>query len=168
VAAEPHARHYRRAHGGERGRQPHVYSVYKIDMTRIVRLRERERTRFEQKHGVKLTSCVHCAAAVEALRRHPIVNASLKDGAIYYTEHQLGHRRCARVGLIVPVVKQAETLSFVQLAQSMADLAERAPQEAEARRGDGSTFTLTNAGVFGASWTPSSTSPSRPSWPSVV
>ena len=131
---------------------PHVYSVYKIDMTRIVRLRERERTRFEQKHGVKLTFMPFiAAAAVEALRRHPIVNASLKDGAIYYHQNiNLGIAVALEWGLIVPVVKQAETLSFLQLAHSMADLAERArTKKLKPEEATGSTFTLTNAGVFG-------------------
>jgi pyruvate dehydrogenase E2 component (dihydrolipoamide acetyltransferase) len=131
---------------------PHVYSVYKIDMTRIVRLRERERTRFEQKHGVKLTFMPFiAAAAIEALRRHPIVNASLKDGLIHYHANiNLGIAVALEWGLIVPVVKQAETLSFVQLAQSMADLAERArTKKLKPEEATGSTFTLTNSGVFG-------------------
>jgi 2-oxoglutarate dehydrogenase E2 component (dihydrolipoamide succinyltransferase) len=131
---------------------PHVYSVYKVDMTRIVRLRERERSRFEQRHGVKLTFMPFiAAAAIEALRRHPIVNASLKDGMIHYHANvNLGIAVALEWGLIVPVVKQAEMLSFVELARTMADLAERArtkrlkPEEAT-----GSTFTLTNSGVFG-------------------
>jgi 2-oxoglutarate dehydrogenase E2 component (dihydrolipoamide succinyltransferase) len=136
---------------------PHVYTVYKIDMTRIVRLRERERSRFEQKHGVKLTFMPFiAAAAIEALRRHPIVNASLEKlpnqaGTIHYHANiHLGIAVALEWGLIVPVVKQAETLSFVALARAMADLAERArtkrlkPDEAS-----GSTFTLTNSGVFG-------------------
>jgi 2-oxoglutarate dehydrogenase E2 component (dihydrolipoamide succinyltransferase) len=131
---------------------PHFYTVYKIDMTRIVRLRERERTRFEQKHGVKLTFMPFiAAAAVEALRRHPIVNASLKDGFIHYHQNiNLGIAVALEWGLIVPVVKQAETLSFVQLAQSMADLAERArTKKLKPEEATGSTFTLTNSGVFG-------------------
>ena len=131
---------------------PHVYSVYKIDMTRIVRLRERERARFEQKHGVKLTFMPFiAAAAIEALRRHPVVNASLKNGSIYYHANiHLGIAVALDWGLIVPVVKQAETLSFAALARTMSDLADRArgkklkPEEAT-----GSTFTLTNSGVFG-------------------
>ena len=131
---------------------PHVYTVYKVDMTRIVRLRERERSRFEQKHGVKLTFMPFiAAAAIEALRRHPIVNASLVSGSIHYHQNiHLGIAVALDWGLIVPVVKQAETLTFVELARAMADLAERArakrlkPEEAT-----GSTFTLTNFGVFG-------------------
>ena len=54
---------------------PHVYSVYKVDMTRIVRLREQHRVGFDQRHGVKLTFMPFiAAAAVGALRRFPIVN----------------------------------------------------------------------------------------------
>ncbi len=57
---------------------PHVHTVYKIDMTRIARLRERERTGFEQRHGVKLTYMPFiAAAAAEALVKFPIANASL-------------------------------------------------------------------------------------------
>jgi pyruvate dehydrogenase E2 component (dihydrolipoamide acetyltransferase) len=131
---------------------PHVYSVYKIDMTRIVRLRERERTRFEQKYGVKLTFMPFiAAAAIEALRRHPIVNASLKDGSIHYHQNiNLGIAVALEWGLIVPVVKQAEALSFAALAQTMADLAERArTKKLKPEEATGSTFTLSNSGVFG-------------------
>jgi pyruvate dehydrogenase E2 component (dihydrolipoamide acetyltransferase) len=131
---------------------PHVYTVYKVDMTRIVRLRERERSRFEQKHGVKLTFMPFiAAAAIEALRHHPIVNASLKEGSIHYHPNiHLGIAVALEWGLIVPVVKQAETLSFVSLARSMADLAERArAKKLKPEEASGSTFTLTNSGVFG-------------------
>jgi 2-oxoglutarate dehydrogenase E2 component (dihydrolipoamide succinyltransferase) len=131
---------------------PHVYTVYKVDMTRIVRLRERERSRFEQKHGVKLTFMPFiAAAAVEALRRHPIVNSSLINGSIHYHPNvHLGIAVALEWGLIVPVVKQAETLSFVALARSMADLAERArSKKLKPEEATGSTFTLTNSGVFG-------------------
>ena len=131
---------------------PHVYSVYKVDMTRIARLREREKSRFEQKHGVKLTYMPFiAAAATEALRRYPIVNSSLKDGSIHYHPHvDLGIAVALEWGLIVPVVKQAETLSFVELARTMADMAERArTKKLKPEEATGSTFTLTNSGVFG-------------------
>jgi 2-oxoglutarate dehydrogenase E2 component (dihydrolipoamide succinyltransferase) len=131
---------------------PHVYSVYKVDMTRIVRLRERERNRFEQKYGVKLSFMPFIgAAAVEALRRYPIVNSSMKDGSIYYHANiHLGIAVALEWGLIVPVVKQAEALSFVELARTMADLAERArSKKLKPEEASGSTFTLTNSGVFG-------------------
>jgi 2-oxoglutarate dehydrogenase E2 component (dihydrolipoamide succinyltransferase) len=131
---------------------PHVYTVYKIDMTRIVQLRERERGRFEQKHGTKLTFMPFiAAAAIEALRRHPIVNASLISGSIHYHANvHLGIAVALDWGLIVPVIKQAETLTFVQLARTMADLAERArTKKLKPEEASGSTFTLTNSGVFG-------------------
>ena len=131
---------------------PHAHTVYKVDMTRIARLREREKARFEQQHGVKLTYMPFiAAAAVEALARFPIVNASLAEGAIHYHRNvNLGIAVALEWGLIVPVIKQAEERSFLGLARAIADLAARArtkkllPDEAT-----GSTFTLTNSGVFG-------------------
>jgi 2-oxoglutarate dehydrogenase E2 component (dihydrolipoamide succinyltransferase) len=131
---------------------PHVYSVYKIDMTRIARLRERERTAFEQRNGVKLTYMPFiAAAAVEALRRFPILNASLLGNDIrYHANINLGIAVALEWGLIVPVIKQAEAPGFVGLARAINDLAARArskkllPEEVQ-----GSTFTLTNSGAFG-------------------
>jgi 2-oxoglutarate dehydrogenase E2 component (dihydrolipoamide succinyltransferase) len=131
---------------------PHVHIVYKVDMTRIVRLREREKASFEQRHGVKLTYMPFIATAtIEALGQFPIVNASLMDGAIHYHPNiHLGIAVALEWGLIVPVVKQAEGRGFVGLARAIADLAARArtkkllPDEAS-----GSTFTLTNSGIFG-------------------
>jgi 2-oxoglutarate dehydrogenase E2 component (dihydrolipoamide succinyltransferase) len=131
---------------------PHVHTVYKIDMTRIVSLREREKARFEQQNGVKLTYMPFiAAAAVEALIKFPIVNASFENGAIrYHRNINLGIAVALEWGLIVPVVRQAEGLSFLELARAIADLASRArtkklmPDEVL-----GSTFTLTNSGVFG-------------------
>jgi 2-oxoglutarate dehydrogenase E2 component (dihydrolipoamide succinyltransferase) len=131
---------------------PHVHTVYKVDMTRIVRLREREKASFEQSNGVKLTYMPFIAAAVvEALHKFPIVNASLENGAIrYHANINLGIAVALEWGLLVPVVREAETLSFPALARAIADLAERArtkklmPEEAS-----GSTFTLTNSGIFG-------------------
>jgi pyruvate dehydrogenase E2 component (dihydrolipoamide acetyltransferase) len=134
---------------------PHAHMVYKIDMTRIARLRERERANFEQRHGVKLTYMPFiAAAAVEALRKFPIVNSSLIDGQIHYHANiHLGIAVALEWGLIVPVVREAQKRSFVDLAKTINDLATRArtkklsPDEAL-----GSTFTLTNAGVFGGEY----------------
>ena len=131
---------------------PHVHEVFKVDMTRVVRIREREKGRFERENGVKLTYMPFiAAAAIEALHKFPIVNASLKDGFIHYHSHiDLGIAVALEWGLIVPVVKHAEERSFLGLARAIADLAERArgkklkPDEAS-----GSTFTLTNSGIFG-------------------
>lgn len=131
---------------------PHVHTVYKIDMTRVVRLRERQKAAFHERNGFNLTYMPFIAtAAVEALRRFPILNASLIETSIQYHQNiHLGIAVALEAGLIVPVIRQAEQRSFVDLARTLADLALRArtkkllPDEIT-----GSTFTLTNAGVFG-------------------
>jgi pyruvate dehydrogenase E2 component (dihydrolipoamide acetyltransferase) len=135
---------------------PHVHTVFKVDMTRIAKLREKERSKYEQRNGVKLTYMPFiAAAAVQTLRKFPIVNASLEETnsglAIRYHQNiNLGIAVALEWGLIVPVIKQAEERSFLGLARAVADLAERArgkklkPDEVQ-----GSTFTLTNSGIFG-------------------
>ncbi len=131
---------------------PHVHSVFKIDMTRIVRLREREKSRYEQSNGVKLTYMPFIArAAVATLRKHPIVNASVEGESIRYNRNiNLGIAVALEWGLIVPVIQQAEQLNFLGIARAIANLAERArgkklaPNEVA-----GGTFTLTNSGIFG-------------------
>jgi pyruvate dehydrogenase E2 component (dihydrolipoamide acetyltransferase) len=134
---------------------PHAYSVYKIDMTRVVRVREREKAGFEQRHGVKLTYMPFIAAAViEALGRYPILNASIEDSSIrYHANVSLGIAVALEWGLIVPVVMRAEELSFIGLARAIADLAERArAKKLKPEEASGSTFTLTNPGVFGGEY----------------
>ncbi len=131
---------------------PHVHSIYKIDMTRIVRLRERVRGQFEQRHGVRLTFMPFiAAAAVEALRRHPIINASLEGSSIrYHADINLGIAVALEWGLIVPVIRQAEQRSFSDIARMVADLATRArTKKLQPDEAGGSTFTLTNSGLFG-------------------
>jgi 2-oxoglutarate dehydrogenase E2 component (dihydrolipoamide succinyltransferase) len=140
---------------------PHVHTVYKIDMTRVVRHRQHHMAAFEQRHGVKLTFMPYIATAtIAALQRYPIVNASLETGADtrsggglgirYHQNVNLGIAVALDWGLIVPVVRTAERRTFADLARTIADLAHRArnkklsPDEV-----GGSTFTLTNAGVFG-------------------
>ena len=131
---------------------PHVHSIYKVDMTRIVRLRERAKDAFEQRHGVKLTYMPFIAvAAIEALRRFPIVNASLIDNQIHYHANiNLGIAVALEWGLIVPTVREAERRSFADLAKTIANLAGRArTKKLSPDEVGGSTFTLTNPGIFG-------------------
>ncbi len=135
---------------------PHVYTVYKVDMTRIARLREQRKAAFDTRNGVKLTFMPFiAAAAVAALRRCPIVNASLENGkdslAIrYHRSIDLGIAVALDWGLIVPVIRHAEQRSFADLAHSIADLALRArSKKLSPDEVGGSTFTLTNAGAFG-------------------
>jgi 2-oxoglutarate dehydrogenase E2 component (dihydrolipoamide succinyltransferase) len=130
----------------------HVHTVFKVDMTRIVKIREKEKAKYEQRNGVKLTYMPFITRAVVAtLRKMPIVNASLEGDAIRYHQNvNVGIAVALDWGLIVPVVKQAEEKSFLGLARAIADLAERArtkklkPDEV----GSG-TITITNPGIFG-------------------
>jgi pyruvate dehydrogenase E2 component (dihydrolipoamide acetyltransferase) len=131
---------------------PHVHTVFKIDFTRIVRLREKEKSKYEQRNGVKLTYMPFITRAVIAtLRRMPIVNASLEGDAIRYHQHiNIGIAVALEWGLIVPVIKEAEEKNFLGIARAIADLAERArskklkPDEVAS-----GTFTITNPGIFG-------------------
>lgn len=130
----------------------HVHTIFKVDMTRIVKLREKEKGRYEQRNGVKLTFMPFiAAAAVHTLRKFPIVNASVEGDAIRYNKNiSLGIAVALEWGLIVPVIKNAEEKSFLGIAREIVDLAARArnkkllPDEV-----GGSTFTLTNSGIFG-------------------
>ncbi len=131
---------------------PHVHTVFKVDMTHVVRLREREKAKFEQRNGVKLTYMPFIAlAAVEALRKFPIVNASMENTAVrYHPNINLGIAVALEWGLIVPVIAQAEEKNFLGLARAVADLAERARgKKLKPEEISGSTFTLTNSGIFG-------------------
>jgi len=131
---------------------PHVHTVFKVDMTRIVKLREKEKSKYEQRNGVKLTYMPFITrAAIVALRKHPIVNGSVEGDAIRYNKNiNIGIAVALDWGLIVPVIKQAEEKNFLGIARSIVDVAERArgkklaPDEIS-----GGTFTLTNSGIFG-------------------
>jgi 2-oxoglutarate dehydrogenase E2 component (dihydrolipoamide succinyltransferase) len=131
---------------------PHVHTVFKVDMTRIVKLREKEKNKYEQRNGVKLTYMPFITrAAVQALRKHPIVNASMQGDAILYNKNiNIGIAVALDWGLIVPVIKQCEERNFLGITRAIVDVADRArnkklaPDEVA-----GGTFTLTNSGIFG-------------------
>jgi len=130
----------------------HVHSIFEIDMTRIVKLRERERAEWEKRNGTKLTFMPFFARAVLAgIREWPIVNASVEGESIrYHANVNLGIAVALDWGLIVPVVKQAEEKNFLGLQRAITELAERArnkklsPEDVQ-----GGTFTITNPGPYG-------------------
>lgn len=131
---------------------PHVHTVFKVDMTRIVKLREKEKNKYEQRNGVKLTYMPFITrAAVQALRKHPIVNASMQGDAVLYNKNiNIGIAVALEWGLIVPVIKQSEEKSFLGIARSIVDIADRARNKKLAPdEVSGGTFTLTNSGIFG-------------------
>ena len=130
----------------------HVHTVFKIDFTRIVRMREKEKAKYEQRNGVKLTYMPYISRAViSTLRKMPIINASIEGDAIRYHQNiNLGIAVALDWGLIVPVIKQAEERSFLGIARAIADVAERArAKKLKPDEVGTSTFTLTNAGIYG-------------------
>ena len=130
----------------------HVTSVYEIDMTPVVKFRDKNKDAFQQRYGTKLTFMPFIFQAVtQAIRKYPIVNAQVSgEQIIYKGDINLGMAVALDWGLIVPVIKRADTLSLAGLALAANDLAERArakkllPDEVA-----GGTFTITNPGVFG-------------------
>jgi 2-oxoglutarate dehydrogenase E2 component (dihydrolipoamide succinyltransferase) len=131
---------------------PHVHTVFKVDLTRIVRLREKEKSKYEQRNGVKLTYMPFITrAAIMALRKHPIVNGSVEGDAIRYNKNiNIGIAVALEWGLIVPVIKNTEEKNFLGIARAIVDVAERARgKKLAADEISGGTFTLTNSGIFG-------------------
>ena len=131
----------------------HVHCMFEVDMTRIVNLRNKLKSGFEQRNGARLTFMpFFVRAAIIALQQFPIVNASLEGDGIRYHRHvNVGIAVALDWGLIVPVLKNADELNFLGLQRGITDLGERSrnkklkPEEVE-----GSTFTVTNPGQFGA------------------
>ena len=130
----------------------HAHTVFDVDFTHAARLREQRRADYEQA-GAKLTYLSFVArAVVEAIAEVPVVNAALDGDAVAYpADVGLGIAVALDDGLIVPVVKRAQTLSVLELSRAIADLADRArtkrltPDEVA-----GGTFTITNHGSFGS------------------
>jgi 2-oxoglutarate dehydrogenase E2 component (dihydrolipoamide succinyltransferase) len=128
-------------------------TVVEVDVTRIARLRARAKRDFEAREGVKLSFLPFFAlAAVEALKSHPKLNASIEgEEIVYHGAEHLGIAVDTERGLLVPVIHDAGDLNIGGIARKIADLAQRTrdnkvtPDEL-----GGGTFTLTNTGSRGA------------------
>lgn len=124
-----------------------------IDMTNVINLRKEYRDDFEKRYGVRLGfMSFFIKAVVDALKMIPELNAEIRDNDIVYKNYyDVGVAVSGRRGLVVPVIKNAERLSFAELEASIGDFAERAqtnrllPDELT-----GGTFTVSNGGVFGS------------------
>lgn len=131
---------------------PHVTTVFEIDMTAVMAHREANKTDFA-KRGVNLTlTAYYVAAMVEASKTHPMLNSQWTDEGIYiHHAVNVGMAVAISDGLIVPVIKNAERLNLMGIAQQVNDLASRArsnqlkPDEVR-----GGTITITNHGVSGS------------------
>ncbi|MEF8797203.1 MAG: 2-oxoglutarate dehydrogenase, E2 component, dihydrolipoamide succinyltransferase [Salinivenus sp.] len=132
----------------------HVTSFAEADVTGLVRFRERNREEFMEREGVKLTyTPFFVKAAVEALREHPLLNASVEgDKIVIKKDFHVGVAvAIGDKGLLAPVVRNAGDYSVTGLARKAADMAERARnKELQPDELQGGTFTVTNIGSLGS------------------
>ena len=128
-------------------------TVIEVDITKIARLREKAKANFESREGVKLTFLPFFAVAVcEALKQHPVVNASVEgDQITYHGAEHLGIAVDTERGLLVPVIRDAGDLNMGGIARRIVDVANRT-RENKISPDDlgGGTFTITNTGSRGA------------------
>lgn len=131
---------------------PHVTSVFEVDMTLVNKLRERNKRKFEEQYGTKLTFMPFIIkSVVDSLRSWPIINSSIDgDNIVYKKNFNIGMAVALDWGLIVPVIRHAEEKNLVGLSRSVNDLAGRARnKQLKPDEVTGGTFTITNYGVFG-------------------
>ncbi|HWK49220.1 MAG TPA: 2-oxoglutarate dehydrogenase complex dihydrolipoyllysine-residue succinyltransferase [Steroidobacter sp.] len=124
-----------------------------VDLTAVNEIRARYKDKFEKAHGVKLGfSSFFIKAAIEALRKFPAVNASIDGNDVVYHEYyDFGVAVSTERGLMVPVIRNAEALSFAELEQAVGDYAKKARDGSiSLEELTGGTFTITNGGVFGS------------------
>jgi 2-oxoglutarate dehydrogenase E2 component (dihydrolipoamide succinyltransferase) len=128
-------------------------SFNEIDLKAVQDLRARYKERFEKEHGVRLgLTSFFVKAAVEALRRFPIVNASVEASDIVYHEYyDIGVAVSTERGLMVPILRDADRLSFAEIERQVTDYAARAREGTiKLEELTGGTFSITNGGVFGS------------------
>jgi 2-oxoglutarate dehydrogenase E2 component (dihydrolipoamide succinyltransferase) len=124
-----------------------------VDLTEVMALRSRYKDAFEKEHGVKLGfMSFFVRASIEALRRFPAVNASIEDNDIVYHEYyDIGIAVSSDRGLLVPVVRDADRLSFADIEKTIAAYGRKARDGSISMDElTGGTFTITNGGVFGS------------------
>jgi 2-oxoglutarate dehydrogenase E2 component (dihydrolipoamide succinyltransferase) len=124
-----------------------------VDMTAVMALRQRYQEQFTAKHGIKLGfMSFFVKASIEALRRFPVLNASVDGNDVVYHEFfDIGVAVSTDRGLVVPVLRNAETTGFGAIESAIRDFGERARKGAlQMDELTGGTFTITNGGIFGS------------------
>src|SRR5690606_5766871 len=124
-----------------------------VDLLAVQQLRARYKDKFEKQNGVKLGfSSFFVKATIEALKRFPVVNAAVDGSDIVYREfYDIGMAVSTERGLVVPVLRDADAMSFAQVEKSIGDFAARARSGALTMEDlTGGTFSITNGGVFGS------------------
>jgi 2-oxoglutarate dehydrogenase E2 component (dihydrolipoamide succinyltransferase) len=131
----------------------HLTTFNEVDMSAVSAVRDRLRERIEKEHGVKLTYMPFFAkAAALALKAYPAVNAQIDGDSVIYKHYvNLGIAVAADNGLVVPVVKDADTMSMLDFSRALTAVAKRARDGALTMDDlTGGSFTITNGGVFGS------------------
>lgn len=131
----------------------HLTTFNEVDMSAVSAVRDRLRERIEKEHGVKLTYMPFFAkAAALALRAFPAVNAQIEGDTVVYKHYvNLGIAVAADNGLVVPVVKDADSMSMIEFSRALTAVAKRARDGALTMDDlTGGSFTITNGGVFGS------------------
>jgi 2-oxoglutarate dehydrogenase E2 component (dihydrolipoamide succinyltransferase) len=124
-----------------------------VDMSEAIALRERYREGFEKKHGVRLGfMSIFVKAAITALKELPVVNAEIDgDDIVYKNHYDIGVAVGTEQGLVVPVVRDADRMSFAEIEKTITALARKAHDgKLTIEDLSGGTFTITNGGVYGS------------------
>jgi 2-oxoglutarate dehydrogenase E2 component (dihydrolipoamide succinyltransferase) len=139
-----------------------------VNMAPVMEMRKRFQDKFEKEHGVKIGfMSFFVKAAVHALKKYPVLNASV-DGndIVYHGYFDIGIAVGSPRGLVVPILRNADQMSFADIEKKIAEFGQKA-RDGKLGLDDltGGTFSISNGGVFGSMLsTPSSTRRSRPSW----
>ena len=124
-----------------------------VDLTEVSRLRKKYQERFQKVHGIKLGfMSFFIKAATEALKRYPEVNARIEDGDIVYQGfYDIGVAVSTERGLVVPIIRDTDSMGNAQIEKAITDFATRARNgHLELDELTGGTFSITNGGVFGS------------------
>jgi len=128
-------------------------SFNEVNLKAVMDMRKRYKEQFEKRHGVKLgLMSFFVRACCEALKKHPVVNASVEDRDIVYHEYyDIGIAVSTERGLVVPVLRGADAMSLAEIERQIGDYATKAREGGLALEDlQGGTFTITNGGVFGS------------------
>ena len=132
---------------------PHVATVFETEMSQVADVMARHSHEFENRNGIKLTyTPFFVRAVVEGLKQYPVVNSSLEgNNIVYRRDINIGIAVALETGLIVPVIKRADEMSFLGVARAVRDLAGRArSKHLSVEEVQNGTFTISNHGVFGS------------------
>jgi 2-oxoglutarate dehydrogenase E2 component (dihydrolipoamide succinyltransferase) len=124
-----------------------------VDLTKVMSLRSRYKESFEKQHGVRLGFMSFFAkAATEALKKFPVVNASVEGtDVIYHNYYDIGIAVSTERGLMVPVIRDVDQMSFADFERDLGDVAKKAQAGTIGMEElTGGTFTITNGGIFGS------------------